>query len=579
MFKKSFITAAVALCLSAGAHAALTINTNTGTTPTNVGKQSTQTVLQFQKAGQANKFRATLGAIGELPGSAFVRLENTGTAKWNLADIKAALGNTNGGNLVKYIDGDEKARDTYAASYTYIINTTATPAAGTVNTAVVYAATVTVDNGDGTDGNADDELFHIVVAGTNTVVSQTYAQLKAVAASTHTIPGTSIKVDVSAEVTGTPDVLTLTLHDAAIAANGTGAVDPDTGNWTIDNDGTVLRVPVTNAATFAGVLDVDLKAVTGLFDLRSAAGDIKVGIGVQELAGSFSAEPVDTQNVFSLVDVLKLDFTANCNTANVSTRFMSLNDTGTTDTNPTRVCGTGTAKFDIENQTTTQNVLADKIKLKLTGDFTNVETITEAGDTSAWTVAADKKSAEATVDVQVDGLATKSALIPTFKYKANTVIAAQKFKLNLTLDASSTFDKTEFTDGGDLIIIEHDGFSFNTVTTGTSSSNTIFIRDVSNNLPAAGGMINVTITEYDDAGKGTVFGPKALSTKLPSNGAVTLTPAGIATDLGFTLTPGKQARFSFEVETEKGEAAVKKQVTGIGIDIQTGSNADTDATL
>ena len=462
MFKKTLVAAAI-MCASSSAYA-WKVDTNiTATTGvSNVGKQSTQTVLQFQKGKGSEKaifeVESNTEAVQDI---SFVRVELTGGAIWNLAEAKAG--------------------------------------------AVV------------------------------------------------------------------------------VKESGTGVLGGET-TWTLLEDGKVLRVPVTTSFTTGAKIKV-LADGTGAVDLRNATGEVKLKVGVQETDGSFSAEPLATNTVFALVDVLKLDIKANCNVANVSDLFKTLDDTGLTKTTPARICTASSgAKFSIENQTSNQQILADQIKLKMTGDFTNVTEITEATDTSKWTIATDKQSAEATVDVAIAGGITKGGtppgLIPTFTYKADTPIPAMSYKLNVTLDTSATFDKTEFSDGGDIIVITHDGFSFDTVTTGTSAANTIYIRDVSNNLPAAGGVVNVTITEYDDAGKGTVFATKALSTNLPNNGALTLTPAGIASDLGYDLTEGKQARFFFEVETEKGEAAVKKQVAGIGIDIQTGSNnTDVNATL
>lgn len=106
-------------------------------------------------------------------------------------------------------------------------------------------------------------------------------------------------------------------------------------------------------------------------------------------------------------------------------------------------------------------------------------------------------------------------------------------------------------------MIGRDGMKFDTITTGTSSSNTVHIRDISGVLPAEGGKIFVTITEYADhaangRGEGTVMVErKPLSVTLPNKGAVTLKPSEIAADLGVSLTAGRQARFLFEVETTK----------------------------
>ncbi|MDP5292531.1 S-layer protein [Oceanimonas sp. CHS3-5] len=129
----------------------------------------------------------------------------------------------------------------------------------------------------------------------------------------------------------------------------------------------------------------------------------------------------------------------------------------------------------------------------------------------------------------------------------------------------------------DIIIVDRDGMKFDTITTGSSSANKIFIRDVSNRLGTSGGKILVTLVEYDkhgahQGGKGTVRADRQLlkNVTLPSGGAVTLTPASVAADLGIQIAPGHQARFIFEVQTNQGEVAIKKS-NSEGVDVKNGT--------
>ncbi|HAS8485473.1 TPA: hypothetical protein I7727_05905 [Vibrio vulnificus] len=254
------------------------------------------------------------------------------------------------------------------------------------------------------------------------------------------------------------------------------------------------------------------------------------------------------------------------------------------------------------NASTKQNIQTSELKLSLSGNFSGVAQkngflADDKGDATKWAisngVASVTYSALAGAPDVIPGNENAGAAytgfqldLPAFNIdKANTEsLEAQKFELKAEVLAGSfTYVPYEYKIA-DAFIVVRDGMKFDTVTTGTSSSNVIYIRDVSKTLPAEGGKIFVTITEYDahdleNGGKGTDLVTRAvLPTRLPSNGAVTLTPAGIAEALGVESTPSRQARFYFEVETNEGEAAVKKQ-TAEGVDIQTGSIADVNFTL
>lgn len=146
----------------------------------------------------------------------------------------------------------------------------------------------------------------------------------------------------------------------------------------------------------------------------------------------------------------------------------------------------------------------------------------------------------------------------------NTVgIEAQRLTLKAVQDGTSaTFDTFEDT-LADLFIITRDGMKFDTITTGTTSANTIHIRDISETLPATGGKIYVTIVQYGEHGvngkaDGEVLVKRAvLNTTLPS-GAVSLKPSEVAAEVGAQIVAGRQARFVFEVETNRGEVAVEE---------------------
>jgi hypothetical protein len=253
------------------------------------------------------------------------------------------------------------------------------------------------------------------------------------------------------------------------------------------------------------------------------------------------------------------------------------------------------------NASTLQNIQTGELKLSLTGDFTGISQkdgkLADAGGVATkWAVSngvASVTYSALTSDVTIPGTLNSNAYngydleLPDFVIAADNEesLEAQKFELKAeVVSGSFTYEPYEYKIGNAFVVVR-DGMKFDTVTTGTSSANVIYIRDVSKTLPKEGGKIFVTITEYaahdlEMGGEGTDLVTRAvLPTRLPSNGAVTLTPAGIAEALGVESTPARQARFFFEIETNQGEAAVKKQ-TADGVDIQTGRSQNvTDFTL
>ncbi|HDY7706220.1 TPA: hypothetical protein RQK09_001694 [Vibrio vulnificus] len=304
---------------------------------------------------------------------------------------------------------------------------------------------------------------------------------------------------------------------------------------------------------------------------------------------TYSAEP-KAKSVFKLEDMFTLKQAALATgvsadkTALVSTTYTQWN-------NPTQG---DIRQVEFRNNTTNQQIYTSDIKVSLVGDFSavaqkngallNASGVAQTG----WSLANGVVSAMAddVANAALTNLTYVDLNLPQLFVAAdnNVNIEAQEFKLMVQHTGNATYNPYS-QEIGKAFIVVRDGLKFDTVTTGTSSSNVIYIRDVSKTLPADGGKIFVTITEYDahdleNGGKGTDIITRAeLPTRLPSNGAVTLTPAGIAAALGVETTPARQARFFFEVETNQGEAAVKKQ-TAEGVDIQTGEkDAPVDFTL
>ncbi|WP_010445212.1 hypothetical protein [Vibrio rotiferianus] len=298
---------------------------------------------------------------------------------------------------------------------------------------------------------------------------------------------------------------------------------------------------------------------------------------------TYSAEP-KSKSVFKLEDMFKLTQTRAGLNSDGADKTALVASTYTQWDNPTLG---GLRAVQFHNNTTNQQIYRSDVTIALSGDFApiakNGTSLVDAGGVNQpnWTLSDGVVSAKASafnggVFANLDDtpLELPSLFIPA----DNQVnIEAQKYALKVSHSGNATYNAYSQTIG-DAFIVVRDGMKFDTVTTGTTSSNVIYIRDVSKTLPEDGGKIFVTITEYaehanDAQGAGEdVVVRKELSTRLPSNGAVTLTPVGIAADLGVELNPARQARFFFEVETNQGEAAVKKQ-TADGVDIQTGDKA------
>ncbi|WP_407832646.1 hypothetical protein [Vibrio rotiferianus] len=319
---------------------------------------------------------------------------------------------------------------------------------------------------------------------------------------------------------------------------------------------------------------------------------------------SYTANPKPTATLFQVKNLFTLTQTDTLPSANGTADATAL--VAETYTQWDQGATAAIRDVTLWNNSTKQNIQTSELKLSLTGDFSGIAQkgaflADDKGEATKWSisngVASVTYSALAGAPDVIPGNDNKEfgavggylgfpLSLPTFNIdKDNTEsLEAQKFELKAEVLAGSfTYVPYEYKIG-DAFIIVRDGMKFDTVTTGTTSANVIYIRDVSKSLPVEGGKIFVTITEYDaheleNGGKGTDLVTRAvLPTRLPSNGAVTLTPAGIAEALGVESTPSRQARFYFEVETNEGEAAVKKQ-TADGVDIQTGSIAEVNFTL
>lgn len=359
---------------------------------------------------------------------------------------------------------------------------------------------------------------------------------------------------------------------------------------TVDNNGKRLRIALKPAldgsvtASAENTVKLNLSKANQAFKLKSGTlGGVKLTVG-SLLNASYTADPVPSRDLFVLNELFKLKLTASGkSTALVSTGFKAL-DAATLDADG-NVASTG---FAIDNLTTNQTIQLDKVSLTLNGDVSafkknaNGELLLADGITkSGWTAAADGLSATAaagTTNLAGTGSQALTNLGKLAVAADNAVaIPALNYSVTAQILGSSQATYNDFKDQlADLFIITRDGMKFDTITTGSTSSNTIHIRDVSKVLPAEGGKIYVTITEYaahdaNGRGEGTVLVTrKPLSVTLPSGGAVTLKPADVAADVGAAITAGRQARFLFEVETNQGEVAVKKS-NAEGVDIQNGT--------
>ncbi|WP_318479450.1 VapA family S-layer protein [Photobacterium leiognathi] len=338
----------------------------------------------------------------------------------------------------------------------------------------------------------------------------------------------------------------------------------------------VLKLPV-NIADPASVNTLKVNfTVPGLFNLTKALGEVKAEVAIQDMNGSFVNEPITTANAaFKMVNVFGAHMTCSGNAcdegtaveqAKVKFQYKQFND----DANAAIAEFSGQPTLNITNNTSSQTISANNITVTIHGDFSDITPVSYAG----WTFDKVDGSISKVYDQAINGGNPASIALPQLAFTGKNPIKAQSFDVDVAMKANATFNAFDVKDI-EAYDISRDGFSFETVTTGTTASNQIFIRDVSGMLPKEGAAINVTVTEYVNGEGKVIADTLPLKTKLMNNGAVTLTPAQITDELGISATPASQARFEFFVETEEGRAAVKKQQAGVGIDIQTaqGSNS------
>ncbi|OJI53484.1 VapA family S-layer protein [Vibrio vulnificus] len=354
---------------------------------------------------------------------------------------------------------------------------------------------------------------------------------------------------------------------------------------------------VTETLVGAGTeINFDFKNANQIFNLKSGANnDVAVKIGALKNA-SYSADPVQSGKVFQLGDLFELGLTESGKaTALVSTGFLRVDTNDDTVIDDNNIAATG---YELYNRTSNQNIQLNKVNLTLTGDLSAFRSdlagnlLHKDGTASGWKLNAAKTAATAKAgdavlqgQITLDAAASSvNALWSNFsKLYVETTndmpVEAQKISVTASIAGADQDTFEDFSDTlADLFIITRDGLKFDTILTGTTSSNTVHIRDVSGILPQDGGKIFVTVWEYDaheageNAQRNVLAERKELAVKLPSNGAVTLSPATIAAQLGIEVAPARQARMLFEVETNVGEVAVKKS-DGKGTDIQVGSQA------
>ncbi|WP_417604581.1 S-layer protein [Oceanimonas baumannii] len=408
----------------------------------------------------------------------------------------------------------------------------------------------------------------------------------------------------------------------------------------LDKDGRRLRIALTNtveADVFSNArVDVNLSEGNNIFRLLEAYNteveDVILTVGAQQ-NGSYTHDIMETPVVFNQEHEL---YTLTLNkqgqaTALVDTFFenykMGLNNAASNhdgydsiDQAFDGVDADIVGRFTITNATSNQNIQKGQVRLTMTGDFSGFQRnaqnylLRADGSATEWKITSTGTARRLVDEVGTLQSPTQpSQLIESVLYNftpndgtgtagntnndtrpgygdvqnngaingGNYDVTADIGQFNReTLEAEANQTDSYYPFDANLakvIIVDRDGMKFDTITTGSSASNKIFIRDISNRLGTSGGKILVTLVEYDQhgahqGGKGTVRADRQLlkNVSLPSGGAVTLTPASVAADLGIDIAPGHQARFIFEVQTNQGEVAIKKS-NSEGVDIKNGT--------
>ncbi|MGN4980321.1 VapA family S-layer protein [Aeromonas dhakensis] len=538
MFKKTLIAVAVMVGVTAPAFADVSIeNANTFNT-TSIAYVTKQPTLSFSTAQE--DVPARFGVVGDVKQNGFITVEIKGDGTFNASEVRQWLTQVGG-------------------AYKLLVRFADAPAAYTGTAAEV------------------EKLFKVTTYGGDTVIEHALDQdgkrLRLAIKETPTFSGVTCQGVADGNppapiVAGAnPDnlvILGATTVSGLNAGNCDAATSVDVQN--VFGAGHAVKFPFTMA--------------TNIFNLKSGSTSSEVLVKVGAMRNSsYTADPKATPTLFKLGELFKLEMTtAGKATALVSTGFLQT-DKGLANIQPTGL--------KLVNKTTNQNIQLNKVKLTATGDFSgfrqdaNGNLLDKDGASIGWKVA-DGVASTVAGDTVLEGntaLTASEAINLLVSVAADNAKPIQAQEIGVTAKILGA-DQDTFEDYEDtlakVLLIGRDGMKFDTITTGTSSSNTVHIRDISGVLPAEGGKIFVTITEYADhaangRGEGTVMVErKALSVTLPNKGAVTLKPSEIAADLGVSLTAGRQARFLFEVETNQGEVAVKKS-NAEGTDIQNGT--------
>lgn len=544
MFKKTLIAVAVMVGVTAPAFADVSIeNANTFNT-TSIAYVTKQPTLSFSTAQE--DVPARFGVLGDVKQNGFITVEIKGDGTFNASEVRQWL--TRVGNNP----------DNSLNSYKLLVRFADAPAAYTGVASEVQ------------------KLFKVTTFGGDTVIEHALDQdgkrLRLAIVETPTFSG----VTCNGVTAGNPPVAVDSANPDNLVVLGDATVAGLTGG-NCDAGSTSTAAPVFGAGH---AVQFPFTTATNIFNLKSGSTSSEVLVKVGAMRNSsYTADPKATPTLFKLGELFKLEMTtAGKATALVSTGFLQT-DKGLDNIQPTGL--------KLVNKTTNQNIQLNKVKLTATGDFSgfrqdaNGNLLDKDGASIGWKVA-DGVASTVAGDTVLEGntaLTASEAINLLVSVAADNAKPIQAQEIGVTAKILGA-DQDTFEDYEDtlakVLLIGRDGMKFDTITTGTSSSNTVHIRDISGVLPAEGGKIFVTITEYADhaangRGEGTVMVErKALSVTLPNKGAVTLKPSEIAADLGVSLTAGRQARFLFEVETNQGEVAVKKS-NAEGTDIQNGT--------
>ncbi|HAS6308614.1 TPA: cell surface protein [Vibrio vulnificus] len=626
MLKKTLLAASVAAFAAAPAMADVNlsyggfpINANTKINTTTLAAVTKQAVLSFSTA--EDQVAAEFDVSGDLKQNGFITIELTGDATFNDNEVRQYLTGTTATGTGVQID----LLLAEAVVTDGVLGAAGTPTAE-LDLSKVFKFNKITDTAYQVDYAIDLDGKRLRLA-----LAQTVGSFDDMIQTVAPVTKTDADVDAAAIAAGlAADAAALTAAGVVGAVDGTdetgagnndgtvGYLFADTGGTATDNAGKVAYIRSLGATgvayleTTAGfaagttetvvaagtAINFDFKNANQIFNLKSGANnDVAIKIGALKNA-SYSADPVQSGKVFELGDLFELDATTSGKaTALVSTGFVSVDvDTNTGSVVDDKdIVATG---FDLYNRTSNQNIQLNKVNLTLAGDLgafradTAGNLLLKDNTPSGWKLSADKMSATAKAGEGVlQGVITKDAAASTINtafanlgklYVAadNVVpVEAQNISVTATILGADQDTFEDFTHTlSELFIITRDGLKFDTILTGTTSSNTVHIRDVSGILPQDGGKIFVTVWEYDaheageNAERNVLAERKELAVKLPSNGAVTLSPATIAAQLGIEVAPARQARMLFEVETNVGEVAVKKS-DGKGTDIQVGSQA------